>query len=124
MALGFFYRLFLEFVDREVQRNNSVNRVAIIGVGELGINVLRFLKNKIEKNEIKVIGFLSSNLDYRGRVIHNIPVLGNSKDLKNILINHNVQTVIDCEVSELSNSTKEFCNKNNIEYRAPVFDII
>ena len=41
-----FYRLFLEFVDREVQRNNSVNRVAIIGVGEIGINVLRFLKIK------------------------------------------------------------------------------
>ena len=93
-------------------------------MGELGINVLRFLKNKIEKNEIKVIGFLSSNLNYEGRIIHNIPVLGNSNNLKNILISYNVQTVIDCEVSELSNSTKEFCNKNNIKYITPNIDII
>ena len=35
-----FYRLFLEFLNRTKEKDNQFNRVVIIGIGELGINIL------------------------------------------------------------------------------------
>ena len=119
-----FYRLFLEFLNRTKERDYQLNRVVIIGIGEQGINVLNLLKDKIEKNEIRVIGFLSSNFNYKGRIIHNVPVIGYSADYEKVFREYNIKTVIDCEENESSKLIKEFCTIGNIKYITPVIKIL
>ncbi len=119
-----FYRLFLEFLNRELERDNQVNRAVIIGIGEQGINVLGLLKNEMEKNEIDLIGFLSSNFNYKGRIVHNLPVIGHSADYKKVLRENNINTVIDCEENNFSSSIKRFCALSNIKYTRPLIKIL
>ena len=76
-----------------VKRNDEATKVLIIGGGSAGSLVIEELYNNPQLNK-KPIGIIDDNKSIRGRKIHNVPVLGNSDDIEEIVRSKEVDEII------------------------------
>ncbi|MDD5772774.1 MAG: sugar transferase [bacterium] len=68
-------------------------RTLIIGAGETGIRIAEELKN-FPKLGYKVIGFIDNDPEKLNKEIHELKVLGNDGNLKNIIVSESIEEII------------------------------
>jgi exopolysaccharide biosynthesis polyprenyl glycosylphosphotransferase len=71
----------------------NLQRVLVIGAGELGREVVERL-NVHREYGFTVVGFLDDDPGRQQREIYGVPVLGTSKDLKEVVLSHHVDQVM------------------------------
>ena len=101
-----FYRIFLQFIQVNDNKNPNGKRVLFIGISEKSINLLRILNENDIDDELNIVGILGSSGNYFGRLILNIPVLGEVKNFENLIIDNDIELVIDAEENSFSEPIK------------------
>ena len=68
-----FYRIFLQFIQVNDNKNLNGKRVLFIGISDNSINLLRLLNENDNDDKLNIVGILGSSSNYFGRLILNIP---------------------------------------------------
>ncbi|WP_373598237.1 polysaccharide biosynthesis protein [Paraclostridium bifermentans] len=76
-----------------VRIKDDVSNVLIVGAGSAGDMVIQELKNNPQLNK-KPIGIIDDDLNKKGRRIHNIPILGTTKEIKNLVEKYSIDEII------------------------------
>lgn len=71
----------------------SGRRVLIVGAGSAGSLLLRELQNRPDLG-LSVVGFLDADSSLKGRTLGGVPVLGNPRDLREIVQTRSIEEVI------------------------------
>jgi len=75
-------------------RTTRINRnLLIIGAGDLSIKKVKYLKEDI-RSYYNICGFLDDDESKQGQSFKNIPVLGNTKDLKKIVDSYKIKEIL------------------------------
>ncbi len=88
-GIRFFKRALKEFLKKP----SSGKRILIIGSGDAGEQLSRNILNEARYSH-NLVGFIDDNLNKQGIFIHNIKVLGTTKDIPKIVERLNIQGVI------------------------------
>ena len=94
-------------------------RALIIGAGDAGELLLRELRNN-KRLGYQPMGFIDDDPLKRGRTIHGMRVLGNRRDLTNMVGEHEVEEVliaIPSATDERLQEIYDFCNQVKVPYR-------
>lgn len=118
-----FYRIFLQFIQVNDNKNPNGKRVLFIGISEKSINLLRLLNEDDNDDKLNIVGILGSSSNYFGRLILNIPVLGEVKNFENLIIDNDIELVIDAEENSFSKPIKTFCEHKKIIYNVPTLKL-
>lgn len=86
------YRTIRRFSERHTLKNNTIN-VLVVGAGSAGNMVIQELKSNHELGK-KIIGVIDDDTSKVGRRIHQIPILGTTKDIKSIVDRYNIDEII------------------------------
>ena len=73
--------------------NELPDRMLIIGAGESGRNLATRLDDTRKHHNMSVVGFVDDDVNKIGLMIENLPVLGNTKQIDNIVKIYNVDTI-------------------------------
>ena len=73
-----------------VARGHGLTRVAIIGAGNTGKQVAARIKNHPEVG-YELVGFIDDDDEKRGRSVDDVPVIGNSEHLVDLLLRYRVE---------------------------------
>lgn len=117
---------------RRIRLRNSLKEkttnVLIVGAGSAGDMVIQELKNNPQLLK-KPIGIIDDDPNKKGRRIHNIPILGTTKDVKNLVDKYNVDEII-IAIAKISKHEKkdiiETCKKTKCKLKTipGMFEII
>ncbi len=77
----------------KVGTNDSLDRVLIVGAGEAGRMLNREYKNQVPMTG-RVIGFVDDNTMKRGRSIEGVRILGQIKDVPELVAKHHIDDVV------------------------------
>jgi UDP-GlcNAc:undecaprenyl-phosphate GlcNAc-1-phosphate transferase len=119
-----FYRFLIEILNMNTPNKTDSKRVLFIGLSEYNINLLRLITDKNNNNKLNVIGLIGAEQNYLGRLILNMPVLGELKQFEKIIRENKIELVINSDNNYLSDQIKNFCNGNGVLYQVPKFDLI
>lgn len=96
---------------------SEIKRVLIIGAGRAGESLVRDLKRT---QSYQPVGFVDDNLGKRGLEVHGIRVLGTSRDLLDLVIEHHVDLIFIAIPSAGSAAMRRIvshCEKSNVPFR-------
>ncbi|WP_250673708.1 nucleoside-diphosphate sugar epimerase/dehydratase [Paraclostridium ghonii] len=122
-----FYRTGRSVIIRSGLKGKTYN-VLIVGGGSAGDMVIQELKNNPQLLK-KPIGILDDDANKKGRRIHNIPILGNIKDVTKIVEKYNIDEII-IAIAKISKQEKRYivetCKKTKCKLRTipGVYEII
>ncbi len=113
------FRVLMEYFSSAALSKGKTNGipVLIMGAGDAGELLIREIKNNKELGYVPV-GFVDDKNEKIGKIIHDIPVLGNRHDIPELIEKHNIKKIIVAILSVKRNEFNEiieFCNKANIE---------
>lgn len=86
------YRL-IKFYKQYREDKSHKSRTLIIGAGHAGVMLLEEIDQNKDFEKV-VVGFIDDNEDLKGRSIHNVPVLGNTKEICQIAYENFADTII------------------------------
>ena len=118
----FYHRDFLRNdVEPQVLTGSKRKRrsVFIIGAGDAGEKTLRELKEN-QGLGYEVVGFIDDSAYKKGRLIHNVPVLGGLETLSHHLEKHGVNEVLIAAPSATGAQMRriiEICEASNVRYK-------
>ncbi|MFL1471073.1 polysaccharide biosynthesis protein [Paraclostridium bifermentans] len=121
------YRTGRRVLIRSGLKEKSSN-VLIVGAGSAGEMVIQELKNNPQLLK-KPIGILDDDVSKKGRRIHNIPILGNIKDVHDLVEKHDIDEII-IAIAKISKHDKkhiiEICKQTKCKLRTipGVYEII
>ncbi|MGL5750068.1 MAG: polysaccharide biosynthesis protein [Paraclostridium sp.] len=111
-----------------VNKDESLKKVLIIGAGSAGALIIQELY-KNPQLEKKAIGIIDDNKTKKGNKVHNIPVIGTCKDIKNIVKQEAVDEII-FSIANISAKRKkeiiEICKETKCKVKTipGIFEII
>jgi Undecaprenyl-phosphate glucose phosphotransferase len=91
--VGFFRWTVSAGLARIRRSGGNLQRVLVVGAGDLGREVVERL-NIHREYGFSVVGFLDDDPGRQQRDIHGVPVLGTTKDLKQVITSHQVDQVM------------------------------
>ncbi|WP_261813679.1 polysaccharide biosynthesis protein, partial [Paraclostridium bifermentans] len=121
------YRTVRRVLIRSGLKEKSSN-VLIVGAGSAGEMVIQELKNNPQLLK-KPIGILDDDVSKKGRRIHNIPILGNIKDVHDLVEKYDIDEII-IAIAKISKHEKkhiiEICKQTKCKLRTipGVYEII
>lgn len=101
----------------KLSESNVAKRVLIIGAGQAGESLVRDLKRT---QSYQPIGFIDDNVSKRGMEVHGIRVLGATRDLAELAIQHRIDLIfiaIPSARSALMRRIVDLCEACNIPFR-------
>ncbi len=107
----------LAYVTRN-QHGEIIKRAIIIGAGEAGTIIARDLIRNSQ--DIRPIGFIDDNPDLKGMYVASLKVLGNSEELRNIVVAEEAEVALIATPSASGSRIKKFVDALmglNIEVR-------
>ena len=119
-------------VSRKVSRtqNHSKNekRIMIVGAGAAGVMVLKEINENMDSHS-RAVAFIDDDKTKRGKIINNVPVLGNKFDIYSVSINHEIDEIIIAIPSSSKSELKEIleeCKKTKCKIRTlpGMYDLI
>jgi len=103
------YRL-LKFYSAYREDKSHKTRTLILGAGHAGVMLLEEIDQNKDFQKV-VVGFIDDNEDMIGKRIHNVPVLGNLKDICQIAYENFIDTIIIAIPSLPFTEMKKVLNK-------------
>lgn len=94
----------IEMAPREVLKKSK--RTLIVGAGDAGAMVVREMKKRPEMEYIPV-GFIDDEVSKVGKVIHGIPILGERKDIPQIVADKDIDEILIAMPSASDNDRRE-----------------
>ena len=91
-GLRLVYRTGRRFKTRMIVSQDS-QRVLVVGAGSAGQMIINELKENPQLKKVPV-GIIDDDINKIGRVIHNVKILGNTSQVKEIVENENVDEII------------------------------
>jgi len=111
----------------ELQNRNGKVRVLILGAGDRGEIVLRWMNMHPQFN-YQPVGYVDKDPYLLGKQIHGIKIIGNMETLGKNISDHLIQGIILALDEEITSnemqSIEELCQKNNIWIKKLIFDVI
>lgn len=98
------YRIGRRIIARSRVKDTMEN-VLIVGAGSAGDMVIQELKNNPQLHK-KPVGIVDDDKNKKGRRIHNIPILGTTKEIKNLVEKNNIDEII-IAIANISRSEKK-----------------
>ncbi|AXI10471.1 NAD-dependent epimerase/dehydratase family protein [Oceanobacillus sp. 143] len=106
------------FRDRYIKNPTEQKRTLIVGAGSAGAMVARQLQNDHHSNELLPVAFVDDDLTKQKMQLYNLPVLGEVKDISQIVekmkIDHIVIAIPSLRNGSLEKIVTE-CNKTNVK---------
>lgn len=107
---------------------NKLSKVLIVGAGSAGELVLNELNRNPELGKI-AIGFVDDDKNKIGRSIHGVRILGSTKDIKDIVENHDIDEIILAMINVTSENKRriiDICNDTKCKLRTipGIFELI
>ncbi|MCE3044768.1 MULTISPECIES: polysaccharide biosynthesis protein [Legionella] len=107
------------FRDQQLNKNlpSDMKRVLIVGAGQAGEGLVRDLKRT---PNYWPVGFVDDNPAKRGKEIHGIRVLGATRELGDMVINHQIDLIFIAIPSARSATMRrivEYCEKTSVPFR-------
>lgn len=99
------YRIGRRIIIRS-RAKDKMRNVLIVGAGSAGDMVIQELKNNPQLQK-KPVGIVDDDKNKKGRRIHNIPILGTTKEIKNIVEIKNIDEII-IAIANISKSEKKY----------------
>ncbi len=116
-------RINIKSIDKDDYKN-----VLIIGAGSAGGMVVNEIYDNPQIGKI-AIGIIDDDINKSGRRIHNIPIIGTTKDIKYIVKRYEVDEIILC-IANISNERKntiiKICNETKCKVKTipGIYEII
>ncbi|MBC8632590.1 polysaccharide biosynthesis protein [[Eubacterium] tenue] len=98
------YRIGRRIIARSRVKDTMKN-VLIVGAGSAGDMVIQELKNNPQLHK-KPVGIVDDDKNKKGRRIHNIPILGTTKEIKNLVEKKDIDEII-IAIANISRSEKK-----------------
>jgi FlaA1/EpsC-like NDP-sugar epimerase len=92
-GIRFFKRAISHALHHARSRTQGGKRTLIIGAGDAGVQLVHALQEEKDSPFLPV-GFVDDDPTKRGLVIHGVQVLGSRKDLRNLVLQRNVASVV------------------------------
>lgn len=99
------YRIGRRIIVRSRVKDKMKN-VLIVGAGSAGDMVIQELKNNPQLQK-KPVGIVDDDKNKKGRRIHNVPILGTTKEIKNLVEINNIDEII-ISIANISKSEKKY----------------
>ena len=115
-------------LEREHKHSQNEKRVMIVGAGIAGIMVLEEMNSHIELNS-RAIAFIDDDGTKKGKLIRDVPVVGNKFDIYSAAINKDIDEIIVAIPSSSKSELKailEECKKTRCKIKTlpGIYDII
>ncbi len=118
VLVGLFRWIVTASLARIRRSGGNLQRVLVVGAGELGREVVQRL-NVHREYGFTVVGFLDDDPGRQQRDIQGVPVLGTTKDLKEVVIGHNVDLgFYDQELTGVSDHNTVLAEMQAVDPRA------
>jgi FlaA1/EpsC-like NDP-sugar epimerase len=72
----------------------AAERALVVGAGNLGETILRIVDRRFFGQDLDVVGFVDQNPIKHGGRIHGVPVLGDTKDVREFIKEHRIDVVL------------------------------
>ena len=119
LAIRIFLNRGFDFKSLFVKSSNAKRNIVIIGAGDAGEKLAREIINN--KNlEYGLVGFIDDNIHKKGLLIHGIPILGTTTDIKRIVLESEVGEAVIAIPSASGEKIKKIlklCEEANIKTR-------
>jgi FlaA1/EpsC-like NDP-sugar epimerase len=121
------YRTARRISARSVIKEKAAN-VLVVGAGSAGDMIIQELKNNPQLSKKPVI-IVDDDLNKKGRRLHNVPIQGTTKDIKNLVDKYNIDEII-IAIAKISKHEKkeiiDICKETKCKLKTipGIFEII